>query len=131
MLFGLLSMATPTRVRARCGVVVSSGHRDRPAHLRGASPAAFADAPGFVVDGRALGVTLGLVVSSSVVIVVSLAFLKRRRWERAARAAITALGILVSVTALVFPNTAIEPPPPDAPAEYVSCCGSFPSRPSW
>ena len=76
-------------------------------------------APGLAVDSGALVIALGLVALSSIVLVVAVAFLRRRRWAHAALAAITVLGMLVSLTRLLISASPIEPPPPDAPAEYV------------
>jgi hypothetical protein len=76
-------------------------------------------APGLVVDSGALAVALGLVALSMIVVVVAVAFLRRRRWARAALAAITVLGIVASLTRLLVPGSPMEPPPPDAPAEYL------------
>jgi hypothetical protein len=74
---------------------------------------------GFVVDGTARAVALGLVASSAVVIITSVAFLRRRRWARPALAAIAALGIVGNLLHLLVRGPAIEPPPPDVPADYV------------
>jgi len=79
----------------------------------------FTAAPGLAADSRARAAVLGLVALSSIVGVVSVAFLRRRRWARAALAAITALGMIASLSRLLVPAPAIEPLPPDAPAEYV------------
>jgi hypothetical protein len=76
-------------------------------------------APGLAVDGTARAVALGLVALSSIVVVVSVAFLRRRRWARATLAAILALGIVASLTRLMLPAPPIEPPPAEAPAEYL------------
>lgn len=76
-------------------------------------------APGFSVDGQALALTLALVALSGVAVVVSVAFLRRRRWARGALVAIAALGIAASFVRLFSPAPSGEPPPPDAPAEYL------------
>lgn len=76
-------------------------------------------APGSFFDGRALGAALGVAATSSIIVVVSVAFLKRRRWACLALAAIMAIGIVANVIHLLVPAPPIEPPPPDAPAEYV------------
>jgi hypothetical protein len=76
-------------------------------------------APGLTVDGGALAIALGFVALSMIVVVVAVGFLRRRRWARAALAAITVIGIVASLTRLWVPASPMEPPPSDAPAEYV------------
>ena len=78
----------------------------------------FGAAPGVTADGRARAVVLAGVVASLLILFVSVAFLKRRRWARGALAAITALGIVAGLIRLLAPSAAIEPTP-DAPAEYL------------
>jgi hypothetical protein len=74
--------------------------------------------PGLAADGRARAMALGLAAVSSVVVVVAVAFLRRRAWARVALFAITILGIVASLVRLLLPVHAIEPPPPEAPPEY-------------
>lgn len=76
-------------------------------------------APGLPVDGRARGVSVGLAVSCSLVVAVSVAFLRQRRWALPALSAITAVAFVGSVIRVVVPSRPIEALPPEAPAEYL------------
>jgi hypothetical protein len=96
-------------IGAACGVLVAG------AQVLMLSQAA----PSGPVDGRAGAASAALAVSCSLVVAVSLAFLRQRRWARLALEAITALAIVVSLICLFVPTRPIEALPPDAPAEYV------------
>ena len=76
-------------------------------------------APGLPVDGGARAIAIAVVVLSSAAAVVSVAFLRRRRWARVGLSVISALGIAASVAHLLVPSAPMERPPADAPAEYV------------
>jgi hypothetical protein len=79
----------------------------------------FQGAPGIAADIRARVVTLALVATSFSVLVVSIAFVKRRRWALRALAVLTMLGIIAGVIALLVPSPVVELPPPEAPDAYL------------
>lgn len=83
-------------VAASMGLVISAGQLTL----------LWAGAPGLPVDARAVAIALGLVVLSSSVIAVSVAFLKRRPWARPALGAVVALGIVVGLSRGAGPESA-------------------------
>jgi hypothetical protein len=75
-------------------------------------------APGFALDTSTRAKALGFAAASLVILIVSIAFLKRRRWARLALMVVTGLAFAGSLIALFAPSAAIEPAPPEAPAAY-------------
>jgi len=74
-------------------------------------------APGFAVTS-ARAKALGLAAVSLIILIVSIGFLKRRRWARLALIVVTSLGFVGGLVALFVPSAAIGPSPPEAPAAY-------------
>jgi len=79
----------------------------------------FQGAPGIAADAGARLVTLALVGASAAVLVISIAFLKRRRWARGGLAVVTTLGFCGFAFAPLFLRRPVEPTPAEGPEDYL------------
>ena len=75
-------------------------------------------APGVAPDPSALAAALCLVAGFLGLLVVSIAFLRRRRWARLTVMVVTGLGIVAAIGALLIPSAAVEPSSAEAPPGY-------------